>query len=180
MLCVAIYDGEAIARNKRATMKKKCLQLVAPWIILSLRRRHVQRAAKSTLLVRFNGIVNAKPKYAWNIQLVDTLDTLRLQIRVLHKKHVRKRGSEIRPVKGTTFRLRREDVIAFGTVQLHAELLRQVTLSYRYQRLTITLHPRASSKTLLTKLFRHELKTPVCYDETRMNKSVQNLGSALR
>ncbi len=158
---------------------EKSSLLIAPWIVLSLWGRHIQGAAKCTFLVRFSGIVNTEPKNTRNIQLANSIYALRLQVRILHEKHVCKCCSKIRPIKGTAFLLRWEDVIAFATVQLDAELLGIVTLTNRYQWLPITLHPRASSKTLLTKFFRHKLKTPVCDDETRVNKSVQNLGSAL-
>ncbi len=86
--------------------KNFCLRLIAPRIILSLRRWHVQRAAKCTLLVRFSVIVNAKPKNARHIQFANSINASRFQVRKLHKKHVRKRGSKISPIEGTGFGLR--------------------------------------------------------------------------
>jgi hypothetical protein len=112
------------------------------------------------------------------MQLGNAIETNGLQVRKLHEKHVRKCGSKIRAIERTAFWLHREDVVAFAAVQLHAVLLRLVTLPYGQKSLTIALHPGARSKALLTEFFRHELETPVCDNETRMDETVQNLSSA--
>ena len=92
---------------------------------------------------------------------------------------MRERGSKVRAIKGTDFRFRCEDVIAFATVQSDIGLLGIVALPNRQQRLPVALHPRTRSKTHLAKFFRHQLKAPVRDDKPRMNKPIQYLGGTL-